>query len=65
VIRGVRSTIELTDAPDGSARVALHWRGDPKGLPGRLMAPMLRRQIEGAWTRSLEALDTLALTSRP
>lgn len=59
VVSGVRSVLEITDAPDG-ATVRVHWTGAPKGLRGRMMRSMMQKRITQNWERSLEALDRVA-----
>jgi uncharacterized membrane protein len=59
VVSGVRSLLEVTDAP-GGATVRVHWTGTPKGLMGRMMRPMMQKRITQNWERSLEALDRVA-----
>jgi uncharacterized protein YndB with AHSA1/START domain len=61
VISGVKSEIELLD--NGTTRVHVHWRGQPKGLMGRMMRPMFQKRIQQNWERSLENLDDLAAKS--
>ena len=59
VVSGVRSQLEVSDAP-GGATVRVHWTGTPKGVMGRLMRPMMQKRITRNWERSLEALDRVA-----
>ena len=59
VVSGVRSELEITDAPDG-ATVRVHWTGTPKGLMGRLMRGTMQKRITRNWESSLAALDRVA-----
>jgi hypothetical protein len=58
-VSGVRSLLEVSDAP-GGATVRVHWTGTPKGMMGRLMRPIMQKRITRNWERSLEALDRVA-----
>jgi uncharacterized protein YndB with AHSA1/START domain len=60
VIAGVRSEIELADAPGGGVEARVHWSGEPKGLMGRMMRPMFQKRIQENWDRSLAELDRVA-----
>ena len=60
MIAGVRSEIELRQAPGGGLEAHAHWSGDPKGFVGKLMRPMFQKRIQQNWDASLEQLDRVA-----
>jgi hypothetical protein len=60
ILKDVSSTIEVGEREGSGARVRVRWRADPANLLGRAMRPMIQRQTQASWERSLERLDEIA-----